>query len=450
MRRVPGSIQLVALVLALYVFLYNPIFIAIGIGSIKILLLACLAYAAFNPKVVLLLRRFRNEAFFTVCLIIYAAFAAARSPDTVSHEAYLHAVWFLESIVIPITLVHGFRRVLARYDWEMVIVLTGSVAAVITLVLISMPDWNQFVRTRLIAQSLDPEEWWFRGFAIAEGASFSYGIIQGLVVGICLWCVKRSKLYALPVLPLLISILFNARTGLVVVLISMLLLLASRRVSLRLVWMLTLTVSAGIAVDRAVGFTERNAGTIGWVTSAFNDTKRLVSGDRSSDTYSQLFGEMLVVPSTLGGVLLGERASPGAAAIQQVSDIGYVNELFFGGTLYIGILLGCLAYMYARVRRRSGHCYYPLLFVATLLLANVKWVSLFVPSGFFRLFCLFYVYTLLSQKRRLAVTPGSGSVVGELVAPRSRQRARSGGRHGHRVHAAFADSPGLCPASAQP
>ena len=436
-----------ALVLALYVFLYNPIFIAIGIGSIKFLLLACLVYAALSPKIILLLRRFRNEALFTVCLIIYAAISAARSPDTVSHEAYLHAVWFLEGFVIPLTLVHGFRRVLARYGWEMVIVLTGSLAAVITLVLISMPDWNQFVRSRLIVQSLDPETWWFRGFAIAEGASFDYGIVQGLVIGICLWSAKRWKLYAFPVLPLLISIVFNARTGLVVVLISVLLLLASRRVRLRLVWMLILTVSVGLAVDRAVGFTERYAGTMGWVTSAINDTKRLVSGDRSSDTYGQLLGEMLVAPASLGGVLFGEPASPGAAAIQQVSDVGYVNELFFGGALYVAVLLGCLGYMYARVRRPSGHRYYPLLFVATVLVANVKWTSLFVPSGFFRLFCLFYVYTLLTQRRRLAVTRRSGRVIDELAAPPLRQPVRPAGRRRHRVHAALADSSGFRQAS---
>ena len=404
----PRTIEIVAAILALYLFLYNPIFIFIGIGSIKFLLLAGVVYAFFNPIAIMPFRRFRGEAIFTLCLIGYAAVAAAASPTGHSDDAYLHVVWFMESIVISVVFVHAFRRTLARYGWEALIVLTGSVAATISLVLIAMPEWNQVVRTRIIEQSLNPEEWWFRGFAIAEGASFSYGIIQGLVVGICLWSVKRSKLYALPVIPLLVSIAFNARTGFVVVLISVGLLLALRQLSPKLVWLVVVMVVAGIAVDRAVGFTERNTYTIGWVVTAYHDTQRLLAGDRTSDTYSQLFDKMLVVPSTFEYVLFGEPASRGSTPIQEISDVGYVNELFLGGVVYLALLLGSLAYMYVRVRRRSDTPYYPLLFVASLLVANVKWTSLFVPSGFLRLFCLFYVYTLLTQReRRLAGTcPG--------------------------------------------
>jgi hypothetical protein len=439
----PRRLQLLGIVLALYVFLYNPIFIAIGIGSIKILLLACLGYAALNPRVILLLLRFRNEAFFTIGLAVYAEGLALRSPGVVSDQAYLHAVWFIESIFISVVLVHAFRGVLTRYGWEALIVLTGSAAAMISLVLIWRPEWNLVVRTQLISQSLDPEKWWFRGFAIAESASFSYAIIQGLVVGICLWCVKRSKLYAVPLIPLLISIVFNARIGLVVVLISLLLLLASRRVSLRLVGMLILMGSVGLAVDSVVGFTSRNEYTIDWAAKAFDDTRQVLSGDLSSATYDNLFDKMLVVPSTLEGVLFGEPDFPGATSIQQVSDIGYVNELFVGGALYVAVLLGFLAYLYARIRRPSGHFYYPLLFVATMLVANIKWPSLFLPSGFFRMFGFVYVYTLLPRQPALPVPCRSGRCGDELLPALARPRVRRLRHRRHRVEAGRADSQGI-------
>ena len=102
---------------------------------------------------------------------------------------------------------------------------------------------------------------------------------------------------------------------------------------------------------------------------------------------------MIVFPTSFIGVVFGEGRSAYGISVND-SDIGYINELLIGGLIYLSIIMLFMYYLYRRNLIYAYDNYYTLLFIFVLLVANIKGVALFVPNGFFRLFVLFYIYSI--------------------------------------------------------
>jgi hypothetical protein len=273
------------------------------------------------------------------------------------------------------------------------VVITGFIASVITILLILYPELNDFVRSSLISYSLHGvEQFWFRGFGIAEGLAGSYGVIQGIILGICLWLVSRHPLYAVPIIPLLISIAFNARTGFVAVLISLVLLIAQRRLSIRLTAVVIgVVLLVGYVLQSEMDFIANNLKAIEWAISSFTETVDFVSRNAADSNTVDILKNRIFYPTSAMGLLFGE----GVWEFHGMkSDVGYSNQLMFGGIVYLLLLLSFLAYMYIRISRQKVEGFYPAFFVLVLLIVNIKWNYLFVPNGIFRLFGLYYVLVM--------------------------------------------------------
>ena len=399
-NRIYSMFRLLLLVTILYLFLYNPIFLALGIGCIKPLLAIAVIYAFINNRVFKLLVQFKYEAIFTFIIIIYTLFTILRSNNLgVLLLPYQHFIWFLESIFLSVVIVIWFRKEFEQHGWEKLVVITGFIASLISLVLILNPGWNEFVRTSLISDSLvEDYKSWFRGFGIAEGLSGSYGVIQGIIVGISLYTMRCHVLYVVPVLPLLISIAFNARTGFVAVIYSFMLLIAQRRYNRRLVaTVLVISLIIGYVLNSEVEYIHYDINTIKWAMSSFDQTGDFLSGSSDGKTvFDTLFGEYFFYPDSAMGLLLGDVIIPFHDA--KHSDVGYINEVMFGGIVYLLLLLSFLAYMHIRLSKKSTDKFYPIFFLVVLLIFNIKTTCLFIPNGVFRLFVLYYVLIITSSR----------------------------------------------------
>lgn len=395
------NIQKILLVLFLYIYLYNPIFLFLGIGSIKPLLIIAILYAIIDKRVFNLLLQFKYEVIFTFILIIYTLLATLRGDMEIIMVPYQHFIWFMESIFLPVVFVIWFRAVFSRYNWEKWIVIAGFIASLISLTLILNPEWNEFVRSSLLDVSLSDDDMsWFRGFGLAEGLAGSYGVIQGIILGMCLYMVRRHAMYVVPVLPLLISIAFNARTGFAAVIIALILLIAARRLSIQLV-----AAVFGIALiivcilNSESEFIYNNYKTLEWVMTSFIQTGDFLSGNSTGNTtLDTLLIRSIFYPENAMGLLFGEGIIPYFHLNH--SDVGYINELMFGGIVYLLLLLSFLAYMYMRVCKKNVIKFYSLFFVFTLLIFNVKSTCLFIPGGVFRLFSLYYVLIITNRSLR--------------------------------------------------
>lgn len=333
---------------------------------------------------------------YTIPLVILGNGSAITVP-------YSHLVWFLECFIIPIFLLTFFKDIFEKYSWESLVVIAGTIAAFITIFLINNPEINLWMRGSVIVDSLDTtgKEWSFRGYTFAESSAFGYGVIQGIFFAICLFSLKKSNLYFIPLIPLLTSILFNARVGFVVVIISLILMLVYKRIKIKGLIATGVLIFITVLFYNNSAFINENKTTIEWGMTFFDETFSFLSaGDTSNSTFGALAGTMLFFPKTFFGLIFGEGRTVFAQQSMD-SDIGYVNQIFTGGLIYIGIMLFFLWYMYKRNLKYATDKLYPILFFLTIITVNFKGSVFFMSHSFFRLFILYYIYCIFIAEEKI-------------------------------------------------
>jgi hypothetical protein len=393
-----SKFNLIFLVVLLYGYIYNPIFNIIGIGSAKILLIIAIIYSFFNNKIFKSLVYFKTELIFVFILVIYSFLSALRSEVGLFAQVYLYLVWFIESIYLPIVIFVVFKKVIDKYQWDKLLITVGVIAAVITILLIFNPSLNGFVRYRLIQTSAEELDGYalVRDFGLADGLRGSYPMTQGLILGLCLFALKRSVWYALLILPLVISIAFNARTGLFAIPVSLILLLVhfkfNFRVILVLASLLLLILNFTLIFD---SFIAKNEETFYWLSKGYEEVIANLMGDRTGVAYETLLVDEKFMPYNSISLLIGTgNFGPSVGRV----DNGYYYYLWFGGWIFISIIFLFLLYTFIRINRIEKEKYYPYLFFFLLLIYTVKSNYLFNPSGMSRLIGFYYVYRILSYK----------------------------------------------------
>ncbi len=383
--------------MVLYVFLYNPIFNAIGIGSVKLSLIAALGYSFFNKRVVHFLSFFRYELIFVLLLVVYAFINSIRSDLGLLSQSYLFIVWFLESIYLPVVIVIVFRLQLERVEWHKWILITGIIAATISVILIFNPSLNDYIRYSLLQSSgSEFDEYHFiRGFGFADGLRGVYPLTQAMILGICFFYLRSSFLYALPILLIIISIAFNARTGLLAIPVILFLLLIQFKLGFRVIvvfgGLVFLVINIAIFFP---SFISNNEQTIDWLYSGFSEVVGKFQGE-SGGASETLLKEDKFVPKDIFSVLFGTgNLGPTVGRV----DNGYYYMLWFGGWLLMLMLLLFTLFMFGRVVRIENDKYFTYLFFLLLLIFTVKWNYLFNPSGISRLMGLYYVIKILMSK----------------------------------------------------
>lgn len=409
-------LRLLYLILILYFYLFNPVFLAIGIGSFKIILVISLLYAIAKPNSILFLKKFKIEALFVSILMIYVFIISLRTFVGLFELPYMNLIWFFESIIFPVILIYLFNNEFEKYGLEIFLVITGTLASIVSVILLFKPDWNDFVRNSLINYSaVDIERYLeVRGFGIAEGLIGSYAMIQGIILGMCFYIVSKNILFVIPALLLLISIAFNARTGLLAVPISILLLVVTGKFNFR--WIVTFGFISLFIIylfNTNSLFIENNMQSVIWIFSGLDEVVAGFEGDFSNGATATLLQEERFSPSSIFDYFFGTaQFGPNMARV----DNGYFLTLWHGGVLNMLIILLFLGFMFYRLWRIDKNKYFILLLFVLLLVYNVKWNFLFVPSGISRLIGLYYVWNIWSfYKMRSDQRMKSNAKVGRNV-----------------------------------
>ncbi|MCH6234327.1 hypothetical protein [Cognataquiflexum rubidum] len=353
-------------------------------------------FSGFLPR---FLKLFEIEVLMTLLLVSYSIAIVLIGENSFSIP-YVHIIWYLECFLIPTFFLFLFRSTFSWLSWETIIVHVGLLAALITIFLILNPVTNLFVRNSIIIDSLDSissDNWDFRGFTIAESSSYGYGIIQGLILAICILSIKKNLMFLIPILFLFISIIFNARVGIAPVAISIMLLILSGQLSLKSIFLVSIIILIGYNIFLFSSFSEQNETSLIWGLSIFNDANDFIQGKESNAGYNILFTEMLFLPTNFSGLFFGNGQKVFASSIRQ-SDVGYVIQIFRGGLVYLSIMMFFLFFLFRRCLKINPNKLLPILFFLTIIVANIKGDALFNPSGFFRLFAFYYVYSVFASK----------------------------------------------------
>lgn len=380
----------------LYIYLHNPVLVFTGgIGSLKLLYPLFLGYAFMRINTVYhFFKNYKIEWYYFIAILLFVILRTVVGGDVTYVRTTMVAI--VEAFIIPIILLHFFATSkLKSDDFIKLLLITGAVSSLISLACIASPALNMWTK-EIMVQDEYLQENIFRGFGISDGLTYAYGIIQGTIFSIGLFHIKKHKWFSLFLPIVLISIAFNARTGLLVAAVGVIVFVIFHAKSFKSLFPLLVLLPLGYFVLINMGnYISFEEDSLEFVFNFFDQAKDIVSsGDTSAGvTTDILFNEMIVFPTDFVEWILGTGKS--VFLSQENSDIGFILQLNYGGIVYI-ILLTLLMWRILKTVRYEKKYFY--LFVFTFLIANTKG-DFIINSGGFRLVILMCFYFKWNNKR---------------------------------------------------
>lgn len=267
----------------------------------------------------------------------------------------------------------------------------GAAAALISCLCLFFPTIDTFVRAIQIEYSNVSSFKIFRAFGFAQSLNYEYGIVQGLICGIGIFYFKKYKWYVLFIPFTILAILINARTGLLVLaMVFAAKVIVERKIRIMVITYIMAVVVVTYYPLLSVFIPEE---TYDWMEEFFLEIGDTLFGTNNA-AYSnyETYNDMIHLPSSIIEWLVGSGFSANEKH-NNASDIGYVNQLLYGGLLFMIVLLS-FCYQYVKLNLRNKYVKKSLLlfFVLGLLLANFKGGALFSNGGSFRLFAMISLY----------------------------------------------------------
>lgn len=388
-------IRYVFIIIVLYVFLHNPIFNVVGFGSIKLLYIFPVIFFLFDEKSTIAFKRYKIDFLCYLVLILYILVLVIIGAESGMLRTIIVAC--IECLILPIYIVRFYLKYLSSFNFNRVILIVGSVGAIISTISFFIPEINFFFRTiqQFNEDLLYVEQ---RGFGLSEGLTFSYSLVQAIIFYIGINNLKTNKWFLFIIPMLLISIFFNARTGILIVFITLILFLVQNRKIKHYIYLLT-SFSFVFLLFNLVDFENINSSAFNFVKEFFFEFNDFFLGTQSasSNTAGTLLNDMIVVPDNFAEWIVGSGHTK--FGIIGGTDIGYLQMLNYGGVVLI-FLLASLIYIMSKKMLKNNAIYFFLFFLSVLLISEIK--GNFIPnSGAFRLICLLYVFIIESKNTNL-------------------------------------------------
>lgn len=396
------------LVLLLYLFLHNfPLdIIGIGIGT-KNLLYIVLLWTIFKKrrKYLQLLHSFKTELWILILPLIYVLFwtlFGGESSVLTKHVIALLDVFFVPLALVLISFEMGLTE---ESNYFRNFLLLGAVASIISFVCFLVPGLQTFIKSSILRLDQDDYLFWteFRGFGLSDSLTSNYAYVQATIFVLGCIYAKHNKwfLFFLPLV--FFSVLFNARTGIVIILVGLVIYFFSSKkilysVGIGVFAILILKELPDIMSSMGIG-----SDGIRWVTIIFEDIYNvLLSQDiGQSRTGEELFDSMWILPDNTEEWLFGKGYTLFRHSVYKSSDVGWILQLNYGGIFYM-ILLYLIMIRVCFSLVKCGRFRYALYFLSIFLIVNTK--SVFVPNcEEFRLLMFAYFYYVLTSKTRKQV-----------------------------------------------
>lgn len=389
--------------LLIYTYLYNPPFSFLPVGPIKFLYPIAFIYIISNRLILSFYRTFKIEIIISITILFYSLLRGVIFGDTTIYLRNNFSFLF-ETFVLGYFISHFHRRYLNSYKLENSIIFASFIAALISCFLIVNPSIASYVNKSLLSTdfvtNLEISMSSFRRFGLSEGLTYGYGIVQGLVLSMVLYYSLKNKWLILMVPILFISILFNARSGFIpIVLILSYIIFVKRKVASILLLIILFIVI--FILFKNTSFVQSKINTFLWGADFIKQIIGLFdnSGNVSNNYLIAFLGPMFIIPDTLQGIILGEGFNIFANKKLIIhTDVGYSQQLIFGGLLYILLLFTLVFYMTKRlIKNIPMESWFSFIFILTILLLNFKGYFLWSNAASKLLFLL-YTYFIVKSK----------------------------------------------------
>lgn len=382
-------------VLVLYFYIYAPPFQVLPFGVDKPIMLLCYVYLTYKGLWRSMYSIFSKEFLCLFCIASISAFTVMIHQGDKSILLY-DFLFLLECIPCAFALNHWLLSTESPAA-DRLVMLCSIVAGLISTYLLLNPELTYYTKTTLLKY---PEhlvdKFLYRGYGISDGLMFPYPVIQGLCLSFLLLCSWGKKaVYFLFSPLLLISVICNARSGIVPLFVAILLLVSTdmkhflKYCSVIFLSIIVLTPLVAILIES----NEMLKTSLEWFKTTFEILGDLFSG-KKSENVDVLLGDFLVFPSTIDQWCIGTGTNLFSGVNSVNSDIGYIIRLYYGGIVYILLWAMLCFFMYRRllyVNRGMA-----LLLFISLLYFNFKGDFMVVnPSS--RFFIFLYVTMIVNK-----------------------------------------------------
>jgi len=413
------------LIFAVYIYIFNPPIKGLP-NLIWLFLPITLGYLLYYSVIGRFLYLFKNEIILIVLIILFTWLRDIDWTNGTSSKnfLYLNATMLVDAIpfscfIVDICYRHLRLPYKASDDERLISIIlwTCFFAAVITIMLLVNPSLNNLMNNKILAASEYQQNNLLRGFGFASTLFYSYGLVQGTAAAIILLKMSEGRknfiVFFVVLVFLLISILVNARIGMVPVVIMIFYLIFVRK-KIKMFLYASGILGVILVLFLSSDFAEKYQKIIDWGFGFFTQTFGFVSGGGSKthlDTYGAL-GDMIVFPDNIFDWIAGSGAdlflTGQTSGTVHHSDIGFVRQLYYGGIIYLTLLMTLVTVMAVRLYNLNKHRWFFVLFVFTVIAANIK--SNFINNhSSFRLFLLIYMgfiyYSFMEKQKKILNKP---------------------------------------------
>lgn len=349
-----------------------------------------------------LLKVFKIEFFLLLLVLLYVLIRTGLGGD--SSFIGKHVFGIIDTFFVPMALVLFAIKndITTQSKFIRAILILGAIASIISITCLLYPPLQSYVKYTILNLQPDDFLYWttYRGYGLAMSLTSSYAFIQGFIFVLGCFYAKENKWFLFFLPAVLLSVVLNARTGLIILMVGMIFFMISQRkrqgmyflglfVALVIIIYLPETLSSlGVSSD-----------TINWISILFTDIENVTTtGDvQQSGTGSKLFGSMWILPETTYEWMIGMGYSLFRHQTEATSDNGWILQLNYGGIIYM-FFLYLLALRMLSMLYKSGRKSFSLYILFICLIVNTK-SSLFPNNEVFRLLMIIYMYLMLINKK---------------------------------------------------
>lgn len=393
-------LKIVFAVVIMYLYIYSPALQILSFGLDKIIFVLSIGFILFNKDCLKYLALFKRDYRLLSVILLFSLLNILIHFGEYGSGLLMYDFFLLiEPIPVACSL-----YMLMELKWKVeireVIYITAGVAGLITVLLLLNPSMLAYVKNSVLrVPEVLTTYFSFRGIGLADGLLNPYPTAQGLILGLLLCGFFKQKIYYYVLaIPIFVSIIVNARTGVVPVILGLILLLifgVNYTKKKNLVGGIIVMSAVLLIVINKVTLSTEAEESLEWGKTTLDIMEGLIKGE-DVDNVEALTQTMVFYPETIGGWLFGGGYSvySGNTVIGKSSDIGYIIRLHYGGIIYLLILVGVIIGMCKRLYKINKPI--AILMFLSFLIFNYK-TDFFIMSPCSRLFFLVYVILVCSQ-----------------------------------------------------
>ena len=346
-------------------------------------------------------KKFSNEFTLIYLIIFYSILRAALGGDL--SIAFNNLMGLMSLIIVPFYFVGSGKKIgvvcvegLTKY-----VLIATSLAFASSILALLIPSVDDYIRNVFI-QYREGElgnELKYRGFGLGSNMTSFFSFCIGMVVVFSFIYGKKEYWFKWLIPFALIACVVNARTGVIVALVGILLYFVFSRNTKGFIVASVVGILGYIYIFDILGLF-LGGDTIEWVGVFLDQMEEMASGDTSEGGLDYFTQDMAISPDSVLGWIFGEGVSTfGGISIRgkyYFSDMGFVNQLFFGGIIYCSMLYILILMIFIKLIKmhQRPFAYFML---AAFLIINFKGSFLFATPGFTLVLLFYYAVSVLGS-----------------------------------------------------